>query len=576
MQIHGVQGPLSRVHRPLLATLVILGILQAASLVGVALITQSLVAGMVGDGDAAGPGAIGLALLLVLAVGGPAARWLERLLAERLGNRYVHAVRLRLFDALTLGQVPVGRTPGARRQHGIQLVRFSNDLTALRQWVSLGLARLIGTSLFLSGVVVAVLLIDTRVAALVAALLALAVGATLAIGIGFEKSVRLTRRRRGRIANAVSDALQNTANLATFGRTGRERKRLARLSLELGDALEKRGFWIGALRGFTDFAHRLIMISVLLAGALWLAAGTLSIGGLLAVLGVSAMLGGPLRELGRVFEYWKSAGVGAEKLNAAIEARPVTAVHRKRLAEGRGKLVVEALDIPGVLTTPVLRARAGERVAITGVNGAGKSTLLRAIAGLSPVRSGCVRLDKVETRRLHSRDRRRAIGTAANADGLVTGSISKNVRYRWPSAPAAAVDEACKTAGLDSLVAGLDRGVATRIGPGGAGLSAGEAARVKLARAVIGEPRLLLFDEIESGLDRRGRQALSRLLEHYPGTVVFATHDNELVSGADQVWHVADGKVTADLMNPDRAKVAGGGEVARTLKIADRSKVVSL
>lgn len=576
MQIHGVQGPLSRVHGPLLVTLVILGILQAASLVGLALITQSLVAGMVGEDNTAGPGAIGLGLLLALAVAGPVARWLERVLAERLGNRYVHAVRMRLFDALTRGQVPAGRTPGARRQHGIQLVRFSNDLTALRQWVSLGLARLIGTGLFLSGVVVAVLLIDTRVAALVAALLALTVGATLAIGIGFEKSVRLTRRRRGRIANAVSDALQNTENLATFGRTGRERKRLARLSLELGDALEKRGFWIGALRGFTDFAHRLIMISVLLVGALLLAADSLSIGALLAVLGVSAMLGGPLRELGRVFEYWKSAGVGAEKLNAVIEARPVTAVRRKRLAEGRGKLVVEELEIPGVLKTPVLRARAGERIAVTGANGAGKSTLLRVISGLAQVRSGRVRLDKIETRRLHPRDRRRAIGTAANADGLATGSISKNVRYRWPSAPAAAVDEACRTAGLDGLIASLDRGVATRIGPGGAGLSAGEAARVKLARAVIGEPRLLLFDEIESGLDRRGRQALLRLLKRYPGTIVFATHDTELVHSADQVWHVADGDVSATLMNSDQAKVLGGGGVAKTLKIPDRSKVVSL
>ena len=575
MRIRGVPGPLSQTHRLLLASLVILGILQAGSLVGVALITQSLVAGMVGEGNPAGPGALGLVLLFALAVVGPAARWLERLLAERLGNRYVHAVRLRLFDALTLGQVPTGRTPGASRQHGIQLVRFSNDLTALRQWVSLGLARLIGTGLFLSGVVAAVLLIDTRIAALVGGLLLLALGATLAIGIGFEKSVRLTRRRRGRIANAVSDALQNTDNLATFGRTGRERKRLTRMSLELGDALAKRGFWIGALRGFTDFAHRMIMISVLLVGALLLAGGSLSIGALLAVLGVSAMLGGPLRELGRVFEYWKSAGVGTEKLNAVIDARPVRTIRRKRLAEGRGSLRIEDLEIAGVLTTPALRARAGQRIAITGINGAGKSTLLHAIAGLAEIRAGRVRLDGVETRRLHPRDRRRTIGTAANADRLVAGSISKNVRYRWPTAPAAVIEAACKTAGLDSLLAALDRGLASRVGPGGAGLSAGEAARVKLARAVIGEPRLLLFDEIESGLDRRGRQALLRLFKRYPGTIVFATHDTELAHSADQVWHVADGAVTVTAMNAGRAKMVAGGKAVEAIKISDRTQVVA-
>lgn len=541
MMIHGVPGPLSRDDAPLLAQLVGLGLIQAVSLVAVALVIQTIVSGVITAGEN-GIDLTLLSLLVAVACTGPLARWLERINAERLGNRCVHRVRLVLFDALTKGRP----SSGARdRQRGVHMVRFSNDLTAIRQWVSLGLSRLIGSTLFLAGVLAAIALIDIRMAALATVVLVLALAATLAIGIGFEKSVRVTRRRRGRIANSVAETLANSGMLEDFGRTGRERRRLERLSEELGDALKARGFWIGLLRAFTDFSHRTIMIAVLLAGAMLLATGTLSVGGLLAVTGVTAMLGGPLRDLGRVFEYWKSARVAAEKLNQTIDARPVVRGPRRRLRSGGGKVSIEDLAIDGLFACHKLQCPQGSRVAITGVNGSGKTTLLRLISGLAKPDRGRVRLDGVDTRRLSANDRREAIGLASSRVPLVSGSISKNIRYRRPSADTACVLQAVQDAGLESLLHSFERGISTSLGYGGKGLSGGEAARVKIARAVLDKPRLLLLDEIESGLDSDGRAALMEILRSYTGTVIYATHDVEFVNMADQLWHIAQGEVAA-------------------------------
>ena len=148
MNVHGVPGPLAKRNVSLVSRLVVLGIVQAASLVGLALVIQSVTSSVVG-GVATRVDVVQLSLLVLLCLAGPVARWVERVDAERLGNRYVHQVRLVLFDALTRGGQRRGRPV---RQRGVQMVRFSNDLTALRQWVSLGFSRLIGTLLFLSGV----------------------------------------------------------------------------------------------------------------------------------------------------------------------------------------------------------------------------------------------------------------------------------------------------------------------------------------------------------------------------------------------------------------------------------------
>ena len=264
---------------------------------------------------------------------------------------------------------------------------------------------------------------------------------------------------------------------------------------------------------------------------------------LLAVLGVTALIGAPLRDLGRVYEYWKNDRVARQKIGSVFTSGTTGTIRRKRLAIGNGRVTIRNVSYGELFSVERLTVRAGERVALTGDNGSGKSTLLRVIAGLLPPPTGHVRLDGVDTVRLSNADRRRAIGVASHQLSLVSGSISKNIRYRKPGASSIELDTVCAETGIEARILSFPKGLSTRLGARGAGLSEGEEARVKLARAVLGEPRLLLLDEIELGLDRDGRAVIEQVLDNYSGTVIFATHDTDLLRQADLVWHLDGGLI---------------------------------
>ena len=557
MKLDGLPPVVTRGRLPSLAAVVGTGLTQSACLIGTALVIRSLLEPLLDSGTPElRTGLIGV--LVGLALLAAWCRWFERVAAERLGNDYVHQLRLEMFSALADPAALARRGGGKNQRAGIHIVRFSNDLTAIRQWVSLGLARVVSAGLFLAGVLVAVALIDPATAIVVILLVGAGVAGVTLLGVRLEGSVADTRRRRGRLANSVADIVTQVRNIALFGRLGREQKRLTRLSEELGGALVERARWIGALRAATDLVLRLIMIAVIIAGAAALMDGRMSAGALLAALSVTALIGTPLRDLSRVVVYWKNAKVACRKLREIIGDRSEDNPATRRLRTGPGALKIEGLRFEGLFEIERLRVPGGGRVAILGPNGVGKSTLARAIAGYCEPAAGAVYLDKVDTRRLRQSDRRRSVGLAAHDTPLVTGSISKNVRYRMPGADVETVATACRVAGLDALIASLPDGLGTRIGPGARQLSDGEQARVKLARAVLGEPRLLVLDEIDAVLDAPGRAAVVNILASYPGTVVLVTHSPELADLAGTTWNLSgSGLRSGSPTSERRERVAG-------------------
>lgn len=520
----------------LLTLLVVIGFVQTATLLGTAWATQQVLDPVLTDG--ASIGATEIAVLAVLAIIGVLCRWFERTAAERLGNHYVHRVRLALYDSITRFQ------PNRRNDTGVNMVRFTGDLTAIRQWVAMGIARSISASFFLLGVVLALWLLYAPIGQYAVAILTGAVVSIFLLGIGVEASVRRARRRRGRLANLVADTLQQVKEITAFGRIRRERQRLTRRSTELNEALQSRARWLGALTALTDCVHRIFMIVVIFCGAQALQSGAISMATLLTLCAVAALLGGPLRDLGRVYEYHKNYSIARNKLRSVLMRQPLRR-RVKSLPAGPGNLVLRQIALTQGGAVNDLTVQAGDRIALLGGNGSGKSTLLGALAGLETPEQGRVLLDGINTRALRPSDRSDAIGMASHSGALATGSISKNVRYRIPRATESTVQAAIRYAGLEDWIGLQPNGLSTRlIGPAG-GVSEGEAARIKLARAVLGLPRLLLLDEIESGLDSEGRRALSALFNVYPGTIVYATHDPALANLADQQWRLHDGVIHA-------------------------------
>jgi len=541
--------------------LLAIGIGQAGVAIATALLIELAFERMI-SGTATAPGRTvalvggGLAAVALATAG---LRVAERVTSEKLGQQYTYAVRLVLYDRLL--SMP-SRAVGRRSQGGTAL-RFVGDLTAVRQWVSLGLARLVvaGTTIVAS---LAVLVVLSPVLAL-ALTVVIAAGAAGALGAGgrLRAAARETRRRRVRLAGNINQQIGAVAVVHAFGQSDRERKRMKRQSRRLRDASISRARMSGLVQGGAEATAALATGTALVAGGLEVAAGRMQPATVVATMAVVGMLTAPLRDLGRVLEYRQNARISFEKLRGFIQTGPidVTPPGAPPLVVSEGRLTFEGVTVDGSLDEIRAEAAPGSRVALVGPNGAGKSTLLEVAATLVRPDAGTVRIDGQDLAACSPESVHEAVAIAGPGVPLLRGTVGYNLRYRAPDAPDEQVDHVWDLCGITSLLASLPEGEKTRVAEDGAGLSSGQIQRIVLARALLGHPALLLLDEADSHLDPVTARVLDRVVSTFPGTVLMVTHRRERLNNVDAVWHVAGGRVVE--MGPPDDLLDGDGPTAR-------------
>jgi ABC-type bacteriocin/lantibiotic exporter with double-glycine peptidase domain len=187
----------------------------------------------------------------------------------------------------------------------------------------------------------------------------------------------------------------------------------------------------------------------------------------------------------------------------------------------------------------------GEHIVILGPNGAGKTSLASLILGIYRPDAGALLADGVPYDELDIRALRMAFGVLLQDPVILPGTVTENIAYGRPDAPAAEVERVAALAGADGFVARLPDGYATDVGVDGGRLSGGQRQRIALARALLAQPRLLLLDEPTTHLDLAAIAALRATLGELPQrpTVITITHDEALAGQADRVVHLRDGRI---------------------------------
>ena len=501
------------------------------------------------------PAALG-ALLLALYAAMSALRMCERVTAERLAQSYVRAVRIALFDRL--GRLSPRRLQ--QRGRGPHLLRFIGDLAALRQWLSLGLARLAVAGLSLPVLLAALAFIVPFVAALLLPVVVLGTVATLALGPRTRAAVRETRRRRARLTTLADESIASLATMQAFGRLKGERHRLARRSERLARAMVARSRMLGALRAAADTTAGVATLAVLAGGALAVRTGHATPGAMVAAMAVLGLYLPLLRDVARAHQYWQGYAVSRQNLRrflAPAQGDGSLVRGRRSLRCERGEIVVEGLQVGGALAGVSATARAGQRIAVLGAQGAGKSTLLGVIARLLDADAGRVLIDGTDVRECRLASVRAAVALVAPELPLMRGTLEHNLRYRYPDAPREELERAMRLAGIEELLRRYPEGMARRIAAAGANLSAGERQRVMLARALLGGPRILLLDV--APLDPANAAIFDRVVASFEGTVLMVTHDLAGAGRADWVWHL------------ERGALVEQGEASRLLRPGERA-----
>jgi ATP-binding cassette subfamily C protein len=190
----------------------------------------------------------------------------------------------------------------------------------------------------------------------------------------------------------------------------------------------------------------------------------------------------------------------------------------------------------------------GQALGVIGPSAAGKSTLARVLVGVWQPRSGVVRLDGATLDHYDASERARYIGYLPQDVALFDATIAENIARLAPEFEDTAVVEAAKRAGAHELILRLPQGYDTRVGPRGARLSGGQRQRIGLARALYGDPTVVVLDEPNSSLDARGEQALIaaiRDLKEKDRTVIVMAHRPSAIAACDTLLVLDQGEVRA-------------------------------
>jgi ATP-binding cassette subfamily C protein/ATP-binding cassette subfamily C exporter for protease/lipase/ATP-binding cassette subfamily C protein EexD len=317
------------------------------------------------------------------------------------------------------------------------------------------------------------------------------------------------------------------------------------------DSIHYAGDLAGYMLTVSKFIRAGVQIAILGMGA-WLVVGNEITPG--AMIAAAILLGRALAPIELAIGGWKSfitARLCYERLDDHAKQYPPVP-ERIRLPEPDGHLTVEGLSYAVPTTGHVILndisfdAQPGEVLAIVGPSGAGKSTLCRLLVGLNEPSAGEVRLDGNDLRHWDRQQLGELIGFLPQEVELFTGALHENISRMRPASQSEVL-EAAKLAHVHRLIQSLPNGYETAIGDGGVRLSGGQRQRVGLARAVFGNPRVLVLDEPNSNLDQSGESSLAetlRDLKQLGCTVIVVGHRPSTLSEADKLLVLQDGYVS--------------------------------
>jgi ABC-type multidrug transport system fused ATPase/permease subunit len=451
----------------------------------------------------------------------------ERIAAERLGQDYVRHVRRDLVAAEL--------TPGSRTHLGITVARTTNDLSSVRNWVSQGVGPLAAGIPLIVGSAVGLMLIDPFLG--LGFLLPLGVLAAVLVPwarTAYQKS-RSLRRARGRMATRIADTVGAAQGIIAARGAGRELGHIDSASDAVVDRAVDRSEIVGLIRAGGTVAAMLATLAVAAIGVVRGLDPTVT----MAAMAVAGIASTPIIDIGRIVEYRQTYLAARAVLGPALAdaARRRTAYERSRDAAASAP-VPDGADGPGLVHLAVpgltpdgspLRAAPGARIRLTCDDPEAALRLMRRVVGLDAAPPGIA--DEVwvggENLGAVAPARGRAlVGLATRGAVFERGPLRRALRYRRPD-----LDEETALAVLETVGLAVGRfpdGPRTVLRSGGEPLSTDERARLALARAIYGEPPLLLVADLDRDLDQEGRDRLERILARYPGVVVL-TGSDELV-----------------------------------------------
>lgn len=346
---------------------------------------------------------------------------------------------------------------------------------------------------------------------------------------------------------------RNADVIRAMGFVGHAVARFAKVNREHLDLQKRTSDVTGTLSGVSKVLRMILQSAVLGLGAYLVIKAEMSAGSIIAASVASARA---LAPVDMIIAQWKVIAAARRSFARLTDTLSVMdeTPNRVTLPAPARSLSVERLTVAApnsgavVLSDVAFEVAAGHTVGIIGPSGGGKSTLARALTGVWPQLRGNIRLDGADISQWSGDDLGRYIGYVPQDVALLDATVGENISRLDPDADGAAILAAAQAAGVHDLIVRLPEGYETRLGSNGTALSAGQRQRIALARALYGNPFLVILDEPNSNLDAEGEAALARAVTGVRargGIAIVIAHRPSVLSTVDFVGVVQQGRLVA-------------------------------
>jgi len=303
--------------------------------------------------------------------------------------------------------------------------------------------------------------------------------------------------------------------------------------------------------GGVTLVSKLVTAAIMWIGATLVIDRKLTVGELVAFNMLASQVSSPILRLAQLWNDFQQVGISMQRLGDILNARTEVAGQRTRLPRLEGAIEFDQVsfryrpDTPDVIRSAQLQIRSGEVIGIVGRSGSGKSTLTKLVQRLYVPDRGRVLVDGQDLSIIDTTSLRHQIGVVLQENVLFNRSIRDNIALSNPGLPIEAVIAAAKLAGAHEFICELPEGYDTMVGEHGTGLSGGQRQRIAIARALITNPRILIFDEATSALDYESEKVIQDNMRHIcqGRTVLIIAHRLSAVRDAHRIIVMERGEI---------------------------------
>lgn len=433
------------------------------------------------------------------------------------------------------------------------ITRTTNDVTQVQQVLFMTLRMMISAPLMAVGGVIMAISTDAGLSWIIVAVVPVLGVIIAAIAAKAMPIFRSLQEKVDTLNRVVRERLSGVRVVRAFNREDHERRRFGAANRDLTDTGIRVHRLMAAAMPMMMIVLNMTTVAITWFGGIRIDEGHMQVGALMAFIQYVMLIMFSLLMVSMMFVIFPRAAVSAGRINEVLEMEPdVEDAPDAEAVKGPEPGVVEfrgvTFQYPGAeqpaLRDISFRAEPGKTTAVIGGTGSGKTTLIQLLARFYDATEGQVLVDGVDVRRRTQADLRAGIGFVPQRASLFSGTIAENIRYGKEDATDEEVRRAAETAQALEFIEAMEDGFDSHVAQGGANLSGGQRQRLTIARALVRQPRVYVFDDSFSALDFKTdaklRAALKRETED--ATVIIVAQRVSTIMDAEQIIVLDEGR----------------------------------